>query len=246
MLAWLVAAVALAAATPPSAAAMASPTEAVAPDALALAKLMAPRDLRIEGELKQFDLNFSKTLLQNADVKAMEAKYPGTVDAMAKAVRPLLAEETGRIADGAYPQIARILADELTTAEIAELTAYYGSPAGRNLLRSLVESMDGSSIYADALKNGGKVSDDAASAESFVAAFKATSQLSPADFQALRALRERPVWPKLQAIQPKVQKIIADATNAPDAAYEKHVEAVMSSAVESHIRSLQPASKPKK
>jgi hypothetical protein len=221
-----------------------SATPAVASDALALAKLMSPRDLRIEGELKQFDLNFGKTLVQNAEVKAIEDKYPGTVDAMAKAVRPLLAEETGKIADGAYPQMARILADELTGAEIAELTTYYGSPAGRNLLRSLVQSMDGASIYAEALKNDGKVSDESASAETFIAAFKATAQLSPTDFQALRALRERTVWPKLQAVQPKIQKIIMDATNASDPAYDKQVEKVMSAAAEAHIRSL--AEQPKR
>jgi hypothetical protein len=212
--------------------------QAVARDALALAKLMAPRDLRIEGELRQFDLNFSKALVQNADVKAIEDKYPGSVDAMGKAVRPLLAEETGRIADASYPQIAQILANELTGAEIAELTAYYGSPAGRNLLRSLVQSMDGASIYGEALKNGGKVSDESANAETFIAAFKATGQLSPADFEALRALRERPVWPKLQAVQPKIQKIIKDATDAPDPAYEKHVEEVMAAAIQAHIQSL--------
>lgn len=245
MLAPLIAAlVALAPAATAELAKAPAAAEAVAPDALALARLMSPRDLRIEGELRQFDLNFSKTLLQNAEVKAIEDKYPGTVDAMARAVRPLLAEETGKIAEGAYPRMAKLLADELTGSEIAELTAYYGSPAGRNLLRQLVESMDASSIYADALKNDGKVSADSANAETFIAAFKATGQLSAEDFQALRSLRERPLWPKLQAVQPKMQKIIVDATTAPDPAYEKQVETVMSAAAEGHIRSL--AAQPKK
>jgi len=162
MLAPLLAALVALGGVEPAQAAAPAPVSSVAAEALALAKLMAPRDLRIEGELKQFDANFSSALLKDKGVQEVEGKYPGTVDAMAKAVRPLLAEETGKIADRAYPKIAAILSSELSGPDIAELTAYYGSPAGRNLLRQLVESMDASSIYADALKNDGKVSEDAA------------------------------------------------------------------------------------
>lgn len=245
MLAPLLAALVALAAVEPAQSAPVAPAFAVAPEALALAKLMAPRDLRIEGELKQFDQNFSSALLKDKGVQDVEGKYPGTVEAMAKAVRPLLAEETGKIADAAYPKIAEALSAELTSADIAQLTAYYGSPAGRNLLRQLVQSMDASSIYADALKNDGKVSQETATTETFIAAFKATSQLSPEDFQALRALKASAVWPKLQAIQPKIQKILMEGTEAPDPAYEKQIEEVMSAAAEAHIRSLADQSKPK-
>jgi hypothetical protein len=238
MLALPFAALVVLAAVEPAQPAPPAPVTAPAPEAAALAKLMAPRDLRIEGELKQFDLNFSSALLKDKGVQEVEGKYPGTVEAMAKAVRPLLADETGKIADRAYPKIAAILSSELSGPDIAELTAYYGSPAGRNLLRQLVESMDASSIYADALKNDGKVSQDTASTETFIAAFKATSQLSAEDYQALRTLKKSAVWPKLEAIQPKIQKILVEGTDSPDPEYEKQVEAVMSAAAETHIRSL--------
>lgn len=236
--------VALAAVEPAQVAPAAPAASTVAADALALAKLMAPRDLRIQGELRQFDLNFAKTLMQNEDIKDVEGEYPGTVDAMARAVRPLLAQEAGKIADGAYPEIARVLAGELTGPDIAELTAYYGSPAGQNMLRRIVDSMDASSLYAEAMKNDGKVSDEAATAETFIAALKASSQVSTSDRDTLKALMQRPVWPKLRAMQPKIAKILIDATNAPDPAYDKQVEEVMTSAAEAHVKSLRPRAKP--
>src|SRR4029453_15400662 len=120
------------------------------PEALVLAKLMSPRDLRIETELREFDLNFRKALLQQPDVQKVEADYPGVVDAMAKEARPVIAEQAGRVADRTYPVVAKLLGSEFTPNDIAELTAYYGSPAGQRLLRHVMESVDTSDQYAAA------------------------------------------------------------------------------------------------
>lgn len=206
----------------------------VSPEALALAKLMSPRDIRIDAELKQFDQNFVKTLLQEDGAKELEADYPGLTAAMAKAVRPLVAAETARIMDQAYPAMAKVLATDLTGEEIAELTAYYGSPAGKNLLRQTANSIDASDVYAQAAKNQ-RVTEESAAAQAFMAGIQATAQISDADRQALKALTERPVYAKLQTVQPKILKIILDASNAPDPAYEKRIEEAMSAAVEAHV-----------
>lgn len=209
-------------------------TNEVSAEALALAKLMSPRDMRIEGELKQFDQNFAKTLLQEPGAKELEADYPGLTAAMAKAVRPLVAEETARIIDQAYPAMATVLANDLTAEEIAELTAYYGSPAGQNLLRQTANSIDASDVYAQAAKNG-RVTEDTAAAQAFMAGIQATAQISDADRQALKALTERPVYTKLQMVQPKIMKIILDTSNTPDPTYEKRIEEAMSAAAEAHV-----------
>ena len=224
--------------TPLSAAPGATPkavsTTEVSAEALALAKLMSPRDVRIEAELRQFDQNFVKTLLQEDGAKELEADYPGLTAAMAKAVRPLVAEETARIVDQAYPAMAKVLATDLTAEEIAELTAYYGSSAGQNLLRQTANSIDASDVYAQAAK-GERVTEDTAAAQAFMAGIQATAQISDADRQALKALTERPVYAKLRSIQPKMLKIILDASNAADPAYEKRIEEAMSAAVEAHV-----------
>jgi hypothetical protein len=237
--------VALAAAAPAEPPRPSATAPVPAPDALALAKVMSPRELRVEGELRQFDLNFRKTLMQSEDVRALEAKYPGTIDAMAKAARPFLAEETGRIADSAYPKMAQILAGELTGSEIAKLEAYYGSPAGQNLLRLMVQSVDASALYAEALKGDGKVSEETASTETFIAALKAGGQISDSDRAALKGLMGDPVWPKLHAVQPKLLKVLLDAVNTPDPAYEKQVEEAMAAAAEAHIKSVDSQAKSK-
>jgi len=223
----------------PAATSKTSPIVQASPEALALAKLMSPRDLRIEGELKQFDQNFSKTLLLDEGGKALEAQYPGLTAALAKAVRPIVAETTARIIDQAYPAMAKGLAAGLTGEEIAELTAYYGSPAGQDFLRQMANSIDASDVYRQAAKNG-RVTEDAATAQAFIAGIQATAQLSDADRQALKALTERPVYAKLQSIQPKLMKIILDASNAPDPEYKKRIEETMSAAFDAHVKAAAP------
>ena len=217
----------------------ASPAAVASPEAFALAKLMSPRDLRIETELREFDLNFRKALLQQPDVQKVEADYPGVVDAMAKEARPVIAEQAGRVADRTYPAVAKLLATEFTPNDIAELTAYYGSPAGQRLLRHVMESVDTSGQYAAAAQGKNVGTEEDASAQAFIASMKAMGQLSEADWQELKKLSQRPAFVKLHALQPRLSKLVQDSANAPDPDYDKRIEDVMGAAVSGHIKAHQ-------
>ena len=208
----------------------------VSAEAFALAKLMSPRDLRIETELKQFDLNFRRAVLQQAEIQKVEADNPGVVDAMAKAARPLIAEQAGRVADRTYPAVAQLLAREFTKEDIAELTTYYASPAGQRLLRHVTDSMDTSDQYAAAAQGKTVASDEAASAQTFIASMKAMGQISESDWQELKKVSERPAFAKLHALQPRLTKLVLDSANAPDPDYDKRIEEVMAAAVEAHVK----------
>jgi hypothetical protein len=229
----------LAAAPAARAAAPAPAASQASQEAFALARLMSPRDLIVAGELWQFDLNFSKTLLADDGIQATEAEFPGVVEAMAKASRPLVAEQMGKIVDGLHVQLGRLIAAELTAEEIGELTAYYGSPAGQNLLRTMVASVDASEIYQSAMKADRALTEEDMEAQISAAARKATPRLSDSDRDALLALMKRPVFAKLGILQTRSRKFMIDAVNAPDPAYEKRLDEVMGKALEAHIASVQ-------
>lgn len=214
--------------------------------ALALARLMAPSELRVSAELREFDLHFKETLLQQREVKELDEKYPGLVDAMARSVRPLVAEQTIKVSDGVHPAIAKILVTELNPREIAELSAYYGSPAGRNWMRAMANSIDASDIYKSAI-TGKEPTQGDADGQLFIASMKAMGNVSDADRQALKTLMASPVYSKLRVVQAQLKKIIMEASLATDPEYEKRVEEVMTAAVADHITALEASSsKPSK
>ena len=206
-------------------------------EALELARLMAPRQLMIDGELRQFDLNFPRTLLQNKEVAAVEARYPGLIEAMAKACRPLLGQQVGERLDRLYPQLAATIQADLSQSEIAELKAFFGSPEGQSILKKTADSVDAGPVYDSAAKDG-QVSEEAMKAQQWIATLSAVGKYSEADRAALMSLKERPVFAKLAAVQQELRKMVVDAMRAPDPAYEKQTNDAMSAAVANHIETL--------
>ena len=200
----------------------------------------------VDGELRQFDLNFSKTLLQNQEVAAAEARFPGLVEAMAKASRPLLQQQAGDRLDHLYPRIAAVIQTDLSPPEIAELSAFFGSTEGQSVLRKMSESVDASPVFESAAKDG-KITEEAVKAQQWIAAMVAAGKYSAADRAALENLAKRPVFAKLQALQLKLRTIILDVMNSPDPAHDKQIDDVMSAAVAAHIEMLKGQSaKPSK
>jgi len=239
---WLLAGV-LPLAAPASAAPAVAPATQPSAEALALARLMAPRQVMIDGEVRQFDINFSKTLLSREEVAAAEAKYPGLVAAMAEASRPLLIRQTGGRLDRLYPRVAGLIQAELTPAEIAELTSFFGSPAGRNILEKMAQSVDASPVYEQAAKDG-QVTEDAVKVQQWMTAMNAVGKFSDADRAALADLRKRPVFAKLSQLQTKFRTMMIETMGGSDPAYEKEIEAAMSAAVAAHLEKL--GAKPRK
>ena len=70
-----------------------------AAEAIALARLMSPRDLLVEMEVREFDKHFVSSLRSDPEMKSLDDEYPGVFEAMHKASRGLVSQAMGRSVD---------------------------------------------------------------------------------------------------------------------------------------------------
>lgn len=232
---WLPAAMAgfMMAPAPLQAAAPAAAEAPVRADALALAEAMVPKDLFVKSELRQFDLNFKSTILAGKTEKQADRNYPGLTNAVVAAVRPLVAKSSARSLPILHEKIARLAQERLSSAETAELTAFYRSPTGRKALRFMAQSTDGGAAYKSAAENPA-----ARSAYKRQAAEKAARELSPADQMVLTEFMKRPVFAKLARMQPQVRQMQAEFHNRQDPVFKARMAETVAAAMAEHVKEI--------
>ena len=205
-------------------------------EALKLAKLMAPRDLMIEAEMSQFDQHFKRSILNGRTQEEADGDYPGLIDALVKAARPLVERYTERAVAEMQSSVAELIETRLQADEIAELTQFYESPTGQHVLRSMADSVDASAIYEQAVEQPDEpVTRTQVTAQIRAAATAAAEKYSDADQAALIEFMKRPVFAKLAGIQPALRQMMADLHNRTDPEFEAEVSEVLASAMSAHM-----------
>ena len=242
----LLAAVALAA-VPASLSAQAPEPAAAAmvpaDQALTLARLMSPRDLLIEMEVREFDKHFVPSLQSDADLKSLEETYPGLFEAMHKATRDLVAKGMGRTADQLHEAIAAMIQEQFSTADVAELIGFYQSPVGQKSVRQMANAADATAIYQQAVdQDDFKLTPEYIAEQNRLNATKAAKTFTPDEQAQMILFMAKPSFTKLARVQPQIQKILAEKVNAPDPDFDREVEQAMSSAIEQHIASFEEKS----
>jgi hypothetical protein len=216
---------------PPDAAA------AIHADALQLAELMAPRDVMLAGELRQFDLHFRQTILNGRTVEEVDGEYPGLTDAIVAAARPLVVKAAGRALDEIYPKVGQVIQARLTGDEIAQLQTFYRTGAGRTIVRGMAATADAGAIYKQAVEQpDAPVTEQQVASHIRSAAAKASENFSDADKSALLEFMKMPVFPKLAGMQPSIRQIVADAHNRKDPELEAVMDETLAEAASAHMR----------
>lgn len=220
----------------------ADPPAAAAPttEAIALARLMSPRDLLVDMEVREFDKHFVPSLKSDPDMKSLEDDYPGVFEAMHKATRGLVAEAMARSVDQIHLSIARLIETSFTPADIVELSDFYRSPIGQKTLQQMAASADASQVYQRAMEEREfKLTEDQIAAQVHDNAKKAAQSFTPEEQTEMMLFMAKPSFGKLAKAQPQIQKILADEFNAPDPDFDKQVEEAMGAAIEQHIASFE-------
>ena len=213
---------------------------APASDALALARLMSPRDLLVDMEIREFDKHFVASLRADPELKSLDDEYPGVFEAMHKASRGLVAEAMGRSVDKVHASVAGVIEASFTPADVAELSDFYRSPIGQKTLRQMTASADASQIYRQAVEDGQfKLTEEQIATQVRDSARKAAQTFTPDEQMQMMLFMAKPCFGKLAKAQPQIQKILADEFNAPDPEFDKQVEEAMGAAIEQHIASFE-------
>lgn len=234
---------ALATATPLVAAEAAdeAPQAARAPQdqAIGLARLMSPRDLLVDMEVREFDKHFVSSLRADPELKSMEDEYPGLFEAMHKASRGLVSQSMSRTVEQIHLSIARLIEASFTPADIAELSDFYRSPVGQKTIRQMAASADAGKLYSQAVEQREfKLTEEQIAAQVQDNARKAVQTFTPDEQTEMMLFMAKPSFGKLARAQPQIQKILADEFNAPDPEFDRQVEQAMGAAIEQHIASF--------
>lgn len=227
-----------AAIAPTSLAPQAAP--ASAQEAIALARLMSPRELLVDMEVREFDKHFVASLRSDPELKSMDDEYPGLLEAMHKASRGLVSQAMSRSVDQIHLSVAKLIEASFTPADIAELSAFYRSPVGQKTIRQMAASADAGQLYSKAVEaREFKLTEDQIAAQVHDNAQKAVQTFTPEDQTEMMLFMAKPSFGKLARAQPQIQKILAEEFNAPDPEFDRQVEQAMGAAIERHIASFE-------
>jgi hypothetical protein len=211
-----------------------------AEEAIALARLMSPRELLVDMEVREFDKHFVASLRSDPELKSMDDEYPGLLEAMHKASRGLVSQAMGRSVDQIHLSVAKLIEASFTPADIADLSDFYRSPVGQKTIRQMAASADASQLYSQAVEaREFKLTEDQIAAQVHDNARKAVQTFTPEEQTEMMLFMARPSFGKLARAQPQIQKILAEEFNAPDPEFDRQVEQAMGAAIERHIASFE-------
>lgn len=214
--------------------------QVTATQAAELARLMSPRDVLVDMEVREFDKHFIPSLRSDPEMKSLDDEYPGLFEAMHNASRGLVAEAMGRSVQKIHASVAKLIETSFTPADIVELTNFYQSPIGLKTVRQMAASADAGEVYQQAVSETEfKLSEEQVASQIEESARKASQSFTPEEQTEMLLFMAKPSFGKLAKAQPQIRKILADEFNAPDPDFDRQVEQAMGAAIEQHIASFE-------
>ena len=218
-----------------SAAAIAAPTAAALARAVAPAELMVPLEVDIG---RQAILSLSSL---DDDGKALEAEYPGIWQAVWNAIEP----EVRRYVEADHPKfwtkLEGLYSSRLTEREGQGLLAFYRSPTGQKLLRTMLAGLDSPSLIAGvAGSDNGNLTAEQLKAATDAARLKVLQSMGPADEEQLNALMNVITLDKFRSVGADTQRLTLDWVNSEDPAFDAKLEKLMKAALEAHMSKGSP------
>lgn len=188
--------------------------------ALELAVAMSPRAAMIAKEQKLFRDQFPAELRKQKDFAELESKYPSLMPELQREMEQPFGAYMNRMLDRFIPQVAKLVEDNISASEVAELTKFYRSPAGQRTLQGMVENSDAQEII-DAASKGAEPDEAMLRRQVSGAASKTAKNLSEADRTAVMELMMTPGFWSLAKIQRQVMALKVQSLNADDPQFDK-------------------------
>lgn len=223
--------------TPPAS----QPAERPTPEAaMELAEAMSPRALMLANEQKLFRQQFPAELRKQEGFAELEAEYPALIPELQREMEQPFGAYMNRMFDRFMPGVAKLVAENISAPEVAELTKFYRSPAGQRTLQGMVENADAKEIM-DTVGKGGEPDEAMLRRQVSGAASKTAKGLSEADRNAIMELMMTPGFWSLAKIQKQVMALKLQAFNAEDPQFDKETERVFER-VMARVMETDPAS----
>jgi len=228
----------LAIAAAPAAAQPAAPmaqgvSTAVNSRALELAKLTAPLELLVEGQMRVFHQALLAGFRSEPDAVKLEADYPGIADAIWIAVAPEV-ERSWRADIPAYwNRVANAYAVRLNAREIEALHNFYSSPVGQEAVRGMYRNFDATPVIDEMISSDvAQISSGQFRAAARNAAEKTVETMAAEDLRAAEVLLRVIPREKIQSVKTEMQRLALEESNRVDPDFDLRIEVIMKEAIE--------------
>ena len=228
---------ALVAAQPMSPAAPRDPAEqpndrATAEVALKLARILSPDEAQVAAAVRMIDTSMGPAFRADPDFQALEAEYPGLLDAILAELRPAIERFTRSELPAYHQKVADLLSSRFTRAEIEDITQFYLTPTGQKLVTGMAANADAGAMMSEIIADPDKPTSYSAIAKDHGTAAEATlKQVDKSDEGALLELAAKPYFAKLAALGPAMRKLDQDFSNEPAPAFEAEVGAIIEAVI---------------
>lgn len=112
-----------------------------------------PTDQMIEMNVRSWEAVVRRNAASDQAMAKLEAEYPGVIEASMKAGRPVAVEFSVNFVRDAKTTKSRILAEQLSVAEMEEIGRFFDTPAGARFLSQFTQKADVDELAAQ-LSNG--------------------------------------------------------------------------------------------
>ena len=201
--------------------------------AFKLATLVVPDDLA-DIEVRRAREAIYAGFRADEGLVELENEYPGLHDAMWHAVEPILRDYSAKSGPGLVARLRDLYAARLSREEIDAFIAFYSTPTGKRLIRTVYENADYAPFVEAGLADRATTAEDIGRVQQSARAAVAES-LTEADRAALEELVRSISLTKANALSAEIRQITADWLNEPDPEMDALIEEAVVSAAERHM-----------
>jgi hypothetical protein len=209
--------------------------------AAALARVVAPLEMGIAGELEQARKAIIALPTMDEDAKALEQEYPGLYAALWAAVEPEMRRSTEADYPSFWAALEQLYLARLTEAEAQAVMTFFKSPTGQKLLRATYGSIDATPVVAEMVKTENYALDEK-QMKSVMDAAKAAAvkQIGAEDQADLWILMASIDLKKFQALGAETQKVTLEWVNKQDPEGDARIGTIMEEAMKQYMAAHPP------
>jgi hypothetical protein len=230
----LLATACLIAPTAPALAQTEAASTALSASAQRFGALYVPIDLSLESAIAGFNKEFEPAIRADANVVALDQRFPGLIDVAGKAGRNAMESAMRRELPATQQRIAALAGARFTIEELDAINAYLASPEGQKLQRVMAETADGSALSNEMRATGEVPQLDGAKLLAMVNP-AALGRLNKAELASLIKFSASPAGRKFDATGGELAELVASEMNNIIAAMKPDIEQAVVGAITAHL-----------
>jgi hypothetical protein len=152
------------------------------------------------------DRQFVDALMEDDDIRALEAEYPGIVHASWTEVRPVMADMLRHDVPRLWDVLAGIYERRLTVSQIEAATSFFASPTGRKVIALMNRNADlGPAMREVVADDQAQVTEKNYTGMVMSSAARTVREMSAAEVAEMTRFTQSPAGLALQALIPEAK-----------------------------------------